>query len=100
MLTVYGITSCITCREMKEAFDKAGVPYRYKNFNDNIQNLKEFLRLRDSLSLFDEVKRRGGIGIPCLVEDDGTVTLDWRQFLPEGFTTDEKKSCSLDGKGC
>lgn len=74
MLTVYGIQSCGTCREMRAAFDKAGVPYVYKNFSENIQNLKDFLKLRDSLPLFDEVKARGGVGTPCLVSDDGKVT--------------------------
>jgi len=100
MLTVYGIQSCGTCREMRAAFDKAGVPYVYKNFSENIQNLKDFLKLRDSLPLFDEVKARGGVGPPCLVSDDGKVTLDWEQFLPAGFPMEERNACSRDGKSC
>ena len=100
MLTVYGIQSCGTCREMRAAFDKAGVPYVYKNFSENIQNLKDFLKLRDSLPLFDEVKARGGVGTPCLVSDDGKVTLDGEQFLPAGFPMEERNACSRDGKSC
>jgi len=39
--------------------------------------LKEFLKLRDENPLFDEIKREGKIGIPCIVWDDGSIHFDW-----------------------
>lgn len=39
-------------------------------------NLKEFLRLRDKESIFDDAKNGGYIGIPCFVSEDKRVSLD------------------------
>ena len=43
--------------------------------------MKEFLKLRETNPLFDTVKEDGGIGIPCIVREDGTVTLDWAELM-------------------
>ena len=48
--------------------------------------LKEFLRLRDENPLFQDIKENGGIGIPCIVREDGTLTLDWETLLPGEMT--------------
>ena len=34
-------------------------------------NLKSFLKLRDNRPEFDEIKKRGSIGIPCTVINGG-----------------------------
>ena len=34
--------------------------------------LKQFLKLRDHLPVFDEIKAEGRVGIPALVPEDGT----------------------------
>lgn len=43
--------------------------------------MKVFLSIRDKDLQFDEIKERGSIGIPCIVEEDGTVTLDWEKYM-------------------
>lgn len=81
MLKIYGSMLCKDCVQCREDLDRAGVDYDFLEFQDELKNLKEFLLLRDSLDLFKVVKDNGGIGIPCIVDDDGKVSLDWEQYL-------------------
>lgn len=80
MLTIYGSMLCKDCVACRTALDSAGVPYEYRDFADDLLNLREFLKLREQ-SLFDPVKEQGGIGIPCILREDGTLTLDWSEFV-------------------
>ena len=43
---------------------------------ESTQNLREFLEIRDSDPVFDQVKARHGIGIPLFVREDGVKTFD------------------------
>ena len=81
MLKIYGSMLCPDCVECREDLDKAGVEYEYLDFSENLRNLKEFLKIRDTFALFGEVRERGSIGIPCIVEEDGTVCLDWEKYM-------------------
>ena len=104
MLKIYGSPMCPDCRECKENFDSNGVKCTMIDINESLRNLKEFLALRDSLSVFDHCKEIGDIGLPALVKEDGTVILDWERYLSDnGLPIVYKESgpaCSLDGKGC
>ena len=104
MLTIYGSPMCPDCRECKENFDAHGIEYTMVDINASLRNLKDFLALRDSLPVFDDIKAAGGIGIPALVKEDGTVTVDWENYLTgRGLLIVYKENgpaCSLDGKGC
>ena len=80
MLKVYGSMLCPDCVNCREALDKAAVEYEYLDFADSLKNLKEFLLLREGLA-FDEVRREGKIGIPCILREDGSITLDWEEFM-------------------
>ena len=81
MLKIYGSMLCPDCVECRADLDKAGVEYEYLDFSDSLKNLKEFLKIRDGSGLFDEVRERGSIGIPCIVEEDGTILLDWEKYM-------------------
>ena len=81
MLKIYGSMLCKDCVQCREDLDRAGVEYDFLEFQDELKNLKEFLSLRDSLDIFKTVKDNGGIGIPCIVNDDGNVSLEWEQYL-------------------
>lgn len=72
---------CPDCVKCLEELDSGCVEYTYLDFSESLKNLKEFLRLRDSQPVFDEVRAGGYIGIPCILRDDGTVTLDWDEFV-------------------
>ena len=104
MLKIYTSPMCPDCRECKVNFDHHGIAYEAVDINESLPNLKAFLRLRDGSPVFDVCRERGSIGIPALVEDDGSVTLDWESYLAgKGLPVVYKESgpaCSLDGKNC
>ena len=80
-MKIYGSMLCPDCVRCREELDKAGIPYEYLDFGDNLKNLKEFLAIRDGNPLFDEIRREGKIGIPCIVKEDGTVSLDYTIYM-------------------
>ena len=104
MLTVYSSQLCPDCRECKANFDAHGIPYQTVEIGESMKNLKEFLKLRDSSPVFDICREKGLVGIPAIVMEDGSVTLDWEGVLAEkGLPVvyrEERQFCSIDGKGC
>jgi len=104
MLTIYGSPLCPDCRECKANLDAHGTAYEYVDINKSMRNLKAFLKLRDSLPVFDVCKETGSVGIPALVLEDGTVTLDWEGWMQEHklpiVYRESAQACSIDGKGC
>lgn len=74
-MKVYGSEICIDCRNYKHIAKARNLELEYVDITENTANLREFLQLRDTAKAFDEVRERGGIGIPVFVEGDN-VTLD------------------------
>ena len=83
MLKIYGSMQCPDCVECCEDLKTSGVSFEFLDFDKNLRNLKEFLVFRDTLPLFNEVKASGSIGIPCIVRDDGSVTLSWEEYVSQ-----------------
>lgn len=81
-MKIYGSMLCGDCVECREAFDRAGMEYTFISITESLPAMKEFLRLRDESPLFAEAKAQGSIGIPCVLADDGALTLDWESLLP------------------
>ena len=81
MLKVYGMKTCPHTVECCEALNRAGVEYEFLDFAEKTANLKAFLKLRDGSPLFDPVRQEGGIGIPCIQREDGSITFDWEEFM-------------------
>lgn len=81
MLKIYGCDLCPDCVNCKADLDKAGVAYEYCSIGDNLRYLKEFLALRDTAPAFTEVKKAGKIGIPCIVDEEGNLSLTWAEYL-------------------
>lgn len=82
MLKIYGSMLCPDCVQIRKDLDGAGVEYDYFDFGESLLHLKEFLKLRED-PIFAEVKAKGGIGIPCIVREDGSVTLDWQEYVSQ-----------------
>lgn len=106
MLKIYGSEMCPDCVACKKNFDFYHIEYEFIDINKTLKNLKNFLKLRDTLPVFDHCKEIGDIGLPALVKEDGTVFLSWEKFLEENnhkvleFKEENIKVCSLDHKGC
>ena len=81
MLKVYGMKICPDTVECCEALTRAGVEYEFLDFAEKTANLKAFLKHRDSSPLFDSVRQEGGIGIPCIQREDGSITFDWEECM-------------------
>lgn len=104
MLKFYGSHLCKDCVNLKLNCEKYGIEYEYSDISNELAALKEFLKLRDENPVFEEARNAGGIGIPAIVNTDGTVTLDWMQVIRETGNEpfeEVKNSCSLtDRSGC
>lgn len=81
MIKIYGSMFCPDCVKCRQDLDGAGVKFEYLDFADSLWNLKCFLDLRDHHPAFEEVRQQGKIGIPCIVREDGAVSLDWKDLL-------------------
>ena len=81
MLKIYGSMLCPDCVACRQDLDAAGVSYEYCDFSENLLWLKEFLAIRDNDPQFVELKQAGKIGIPCIIRENSTVTLDWEEFI-------------------
>lgn len=81
MLKIYGSMQCPDCVACRKDLDAAGVAYEYLDFADDLRNLKAFLAIRDKEAVFAPVKEKGSIGIPCILREDGSVTLDWTEYV-------------------
>lgn len=77
-MRIYGSMLCPDCVECCKDLDAAGIAYTFYDFSDDLRHLKEFLKLRDTIDIFDKIKAEGKIGIPCILHDDGKVSLTWK----------------------
>lgn len=76
-MIIYGSMLCKDCIACRQDLDSRGVAYDFRDFADDLQNLKDFLVLRDTNPIFEELRGQPKVGIPCIVLDDETVTLEW-----------------------
>ncbi len=105
MLKVYGSDLCPDCVACKAALDASEVAYDFVNVTESMRNLKEFLKIRDTDSAFDDARKKGYVGIPALVSEDGSITLDWEAYLKENKLNNSanlktESACRIDGTGC
>ena len=47
------------------------IKHVYLDVSEGMLNLKMFLKYRDHYKEFDEIKKKGSIGLPCIVVNDG-----------------------------
>lgn len=104
-MIVYVMSGCPDCTQVKE-LAKTDERFTLVDIGESPRNLKDFLRLRDTHPAFDRVKERGTIGIPCFVQENGTIVFALNRLdnPPVLDTTEEEvptgAACSLDGRGC
>jgi len=82
MLKIYGNLQCPDCADCCRDLDNAGVPYDFADIFSSIKIMKEFLHLRDNEPAFEEIKKAGAIGIPCIL-DGNQITFDWTCYVTQ-----------------
>ena len=77
-MKMYSSDICKDCRAFKALIAERSIESAFEivDITENTQNLREFLHLRDTEAVFEAVRERGTIGIPCFVSDEGNITLD------------------------
>lgn len=98
MIKVYVMDTCGDCQIVKQKLsDNPG--YELIDIGKHVRNLKQFLVLRDNHPGFDAVKRKGTVGIPCFVLEDGSVCFSAKKM---GLEEEQPMgaSCQIDGTGC
>ena len=97
MIKMYVMKTCPYCEYVEKQVENND-QFKIVDIGAHVQNLKEFLDLREQNSAFDEAKEIGDLCIPCYVREDGTVTLSSEEVglvpMPDG------PACSIDGTGC
>ena len=83
MLKIYGSMLCPDCVACCKDLGNAGVAYEFLDFADNLKNLKEFLSIREREEVFREIRKNGSIGIPCIVEQNGRISLNWNDYVTQ-----------------
>ncbi len=101
MIKIYGMSTCPDCVNIEEQV-KGDSRFEMIDIGQHVRNMKEFMRLRDNSTVFDEAKKYGYIGIPCFVLEDGTITLSPEDAGLQSLSeySSESVSCNIDGSGC
>lgn len=99
MIKIYGMESCPDCTYLDEQI-KGNANYEVIDIGHHVKDLKAFLKLRDNNPVFNDAKKTGSVGIPCIVLEDGTVTLTPEDAGLKSRPVTEGATCSLDGTGC
>lgn len=99
MILIYGMDTCPDCTYLYSQIEERKQEFEYRNIGEHVKILKEFLKIRDNSSVFDEAKEMGYAGIPCFVREDGSVTI-----TPEEVGLQSRPipgaACKVDGSGC
>ena len=76
MIKIYGMPTCPYCDYVHEQIQGREDEFTYINIGENIRNMSAFTRLRDASPVFDHCKEIGDVGIPALVFEDGSISID------------------------
>ena len=63
------------CLPLKALLLEKNIPFEYIEITESISNLKEFLKLRDTMKGFKLAKSTHSVGVPALIIDDEEVIL-------------------------
>ena len=75
-LIVYGSLHCPDTQAALKKLTESKIEYEFKNISGELENLKEFLKLRDTNTLYERIRQEGRIGIPCFVQQKEKITLN------------------------
>ena len=80
-IIVFGSKYWPDCEPLKEYLSKNNINYAYLDISEGMFNLKKFLSYRDNYKEFDEIKKTGREGLPCIVVNDGEqIIFDYNEL--------------------
>ena len=80
-VTVIGSHLCPDTLYALNRLSEARAEIDFKNLSASLADLKVYLALRQDSPVYADIREGGGIGIPCFVLEDGTVTRDLEAVL-------------------
>ena len=80
-ITVIGSHLCPDTLYALNRLSEAKAEIDFKNLSASLSDLKAYLALRESDPVYADIRENGGIGIPCFILEDGTVTRDLETVL-------------------
>ncbi len=80
-LTVIGSSMCVDTKKALMALDEVNASYELLDILTNLDSLKGFIKEWDTNPLYSKVKKKGTMGIPLFVLQDGTKTLSLNKVL-------------------
>ena len=75
MIKIYGMPTCPDCAYVHEQIVGREDEFQYIDIGEHVRFMKEFTHMRDTNPVFDECKKKGSIGIPAFVFEDGRVSI-------------------------
>lgn len=81
-IIVFGSKHWPGCEPAKEYLSNNNIKFLYLDITENMLYLKKFLKIRDNRPEFDEIKKAGRVGLPCIVINDGEqVIFDYKKLI-------------------
>ena len=80
-VTVIGSHLCPDTLYALNRLSEAGAEIDFRNLSVSLSDLKVYLALRQDRPVYADVRENGGIGTPCFLLEDGTVTRDLEAVL-------------------
>lgn len=81
MIIVIGSNLCSDTMEAVAKLKEEDVKFEFHDISTSLDNLKEYLELREKSPLYVSAKVEGRLGIPCFITDDGRETMDLNTVL-------------------
>lgn len=79
-LVVYGLPRCPDTVSCLALFDQLKIKYEFRDISKDMKYIKQFMNLRDRSKCFDEIKKNGLVGIPCVYISESYQIFDWKRF--------------------
>lgn len=76
----YGSRLCPDCLEAFDYLDSISYKYEFIDITRSMEELKEFLVLRDTREEFKIVKKEGHVGIPTILTEDNKLIVEDEVF--------------------
>lgn len=75
-ITLYANKHCPDCPPVIEKLKANNIDFRLVELTESMDNLREFLKLRDEESFFDDAKKNDRVGVPTIMLGDREKFID------------------------